>query len=948
MRLLKLLLPFVLSILLTYCSNVPEKDKITLKGEWKIRIDTSDIGIKNQWYRENFSQTLKLPGSLQEQGYGNNIDSSTSWTGSIKGDFFQNPMYKEYRQKEDFKVPFWLNPKKHYKGAAWYQKQVTVPENWEDLRVTLFLERPHWETTVYVDDSKAGVQNSLSTPHEYDLTDYLTPGNNKITIRVDNRLVINVGENSHSVTDHTQSNWNGIAGDLLMKAQPKVYIEDIQIYPDIHKDQAAVEVQLRNESGTLYEGKMTLQAQTKQAEWKRVLEKKSQDIRIEDQKTVKINYPMGEDPQLWSEFDPNLYSMHVQLEEKNREKPTDVDSVTFGMREFGTEDTRFVINHRPVFLRGTLECAIFPKTGYPATDTAEWGRIFRKIKQYGLNHMRFHSWCPPEEAFTAADKEGVYLQVECASWANQGAELGSGLPVDDWIYKESRRIVEEYGNHPSFCMMAYGNEPAGENQQEYLTRFLEYWKNKDSRRVYTSASGWPLIEANQFHVAPQPRIQGWGQELNSVINREQPHTTFNHENFVSKYDVPVIGHEIGQWCVYPDFDEMKKYTGVLKPKNFEIFRDMLKDNHMLDKAEKFHMASGKLQALCYKADIEAALRTPDFAGFQLLDLHDFPGQGTALVGVADPFWDSKDYISPEKYKRFAGETVPLARMPKRVYRNSETFEATLELAHFGQSALINITMNWKIEDANGNILKEDEIPDNNIPYDNCTKIGDIKYDLSKLEKPQKLTLTATFSRFGTNSWDFWVYPAQLDIPDSDDIIVASELTPQVRQSLSQGKKVLLILHDKIKGDKGGNVKVGFSPIFWNTMWTDNQAPHTMGVLCEPEHALFRDFPTEYHSNWQWWDIVTGAQVMNMEDFTKQIDPLIQSIPDYHKNRKLAFAFEGNVGNGKLLVTSIDFTKDLEENLASRQLYYSMLNYMKSEQFAPANAISLENIEKLTN
>ena len=945
MRTLQLIMLVVLSIALIHCSKAPEN--ISLEGEWSLRLDSSDIGIKEQWYNRDFAQTLRFPGSLQEQGYGNDIDSSTNWTGSIQGDFYNDPKYKEYRKEDDYKVPFWLNPEKYYKGAAWYQKQVDIPSDWEDRRIILFLERPHWETTVFVDDKKAGVKNSLSTPHEYDLTELLTPGKHKLTIRVDNRMVINVGENSHSVTDHTQSNWNGIAGDIKLKTKPLVFIENIRVYPDIREDQATVEVDLRNESGEPYEGEISLRARTEQAEWGRVLEKVSQDIQIEDQKTVKVNYSMGDDPQLWSEFTPNLYSMQVSLR-KNEGEVMDADSVTFGMREFKVKDTRFAINYRPIFLRGTLECAIFPKTGYPATDTAAWGRIFRQIKSYGLNHMRFHSWCPPEAAFTAADREGIYLQVECGSWANQGAKIGAGLPIDEWIYKESERIIEEYGNHPSFCMMAYGNEPAGENQQEYLTGFVEYWKNKDSRRVYTSASGWPLIDANQFHVAPQPRIQGWGQELNSVINREKPHTKFNHEDFVSNYDVPVIGHEIGQWCVYPNFDEMKKYTGVLKPKNFEIFRDMLKDNNMLDKAEKFHMASGKLQALCYKADIEAALRTPGFAGFQLLDLHDFPGQGTALVGVADPFWDSKDYISPEEYKRFSGETVPLALMPKRVYRNSETFEATLELAHFGQSALINITMDWKIEDANGNVLKEEKIPGNSIPYDNCTKIGDIQYDLSDLEGPQKLTLTATFSRFGSNSWDFWVYPDQLDMPDSDDVIVASELTPEVRQGLSQGRKVLLILHDKIKGEKGGDVQVGFSPIFWNTMWTGNQAPHTMGILCEPKHPLFNDFPTEYYSNWQWWDIVTGAQVMNMEDFPAQIDPLIQSIPDYHKNRKLAFAFEGNVGEGKLLVTSIDFTKNLEENLASRQLYYSMLNYMESEQFAPANNISLKNIEKLTN
>jgi hypothetical protein len=933
--------------LLVQCSDKPKNRSITLKGEWKLRLDSADSGVKEQWYTKNFSKTLNLPGSLQAQGYGNNIDSTTPWTGDIKKSYFNSIRYKEYQQKGEFKVPFWLNPKKYYKGVAWYQKQVDIPNDWENQKIFLYLERPHWETTVYVNNKEIGSRNSLSTPHQYDLTDSVSPGKNRLTVRVDNRMIVNIGKNSHSITDHTQSNWNGIAGDIKLKAKPLVYIEDIQIYPDISNECATVEIQLRNESVEIYRGKIALKARTKHTERNQVLPRLEQSFQMGESRKIRLNYPMGENPMRWSEFDPNLYSMHVSLY-KNESEPVDTASEIFGMRNFYTRGSRFMINHRPVFLRGTLECAIFPNSGYPPTDTAAWGRIFRTIKRYGLNHMRFHSWCPPEAAFTVADREGVYLQVECASWANQGAKLGAGLPVDQWIYEESRKIVKEYGNHPSFCMMAYGNEPGGKNQKEYLAGFVEYWKNKDNRRVYTSASGWPMIDASQFHVSPQPRIQRWGEGLNSIINKEPPNTTFDHTAFVSQYDVPVVGHEIGQWCVYPDYERMEKYTGVLQPDNFYIFRDMLKDNNMIGRAEKFYMASGKLQALCYKADIEAALRTPDFAGFQLLDLHDFPGQGTALVGVTDPFWDSKDYISAEEYREFAGETVPLAKMKKRLYRNSETFKASLLLSHFGSSALINVSLKWKIENDSGEILKEGEFPGNAIRYDNNQKIGDIEFDLSNLDNPQKLTLTVTLPEHGTNSWDFWVYPDQLDMPQSENILLAEEVNTKVRQSLSRGKKVLMMVHDRVKDDKGGNVKVGFSPVFWNTMWTNNQPPHTMGILCDPDHAVFNHFPTEYHSNWQWWDVVTGSQVMNMEDFPREIRPLIQSIPDYHKNRKLAFAFEGNVGKGKLLVTSIDFTGNLEEKLATRQLYYSMLNYMMSGQFAPNNDISLDTIEKILN
>ena len=92
-------------------------------------------------------------------------------------------------------------------------------------------------------------------------------------------------------------------------------------------------------------------------------------------------------------------------------------------------------------------------------------------------------------------------------------------------------------------------------------------------------------------------------------------------------------------------------------------------------ADSFLLASGKLQALCYKADIEAALRTKNFAGFQLLDLHDFPGQGSAIVGVLNPFWESKGYVTPQEYSEFCNSVVPLARMSKFVFNSGDTLKA---------------------------------------------------------------------------------------------------------------------------------------------------------------------------------------------------------------------------------------------------------------------------------
>jgi hypothetical protein len=383
-----------------------------------------------------------------------------------------------------------------------------------------------------------------------------------------------------------------------------------------------------------------------------------------------------------------VYELTAVLKEAEAEV-TDTFRTAFGMREFTREGRKLLINGQSVFLRGTLECAIFPKTGYPATTEEEWARIFKICRAHGLNHMRFHSWCPPKAAFTAADKAGFYLQVECSSWANQSTTIGDGKPFDQYLYEESERMVREYGNHPSFCMLVYGNEPRGRNQNAFLGDFVTYWKNKDNRRIYTSGAGWPILDVNDYLSTPEPRIQRWGEGLKSIINAEPPRTDYDWSDFVNQHPQPVVSHEIGQWCVYPNFKEIDKYDGPVKARNFEIFRDMLTDQGMAQLADSFLLASGKLQALCYKADIEAALRTPEMGGFQLLDLHDFPGQGTALVGVLDAFWDEKGYITPEAYSRFCNSTVPLARMKKRIFTNAETFAATVEVAHYGEKPLSN-------------------------------------------------------------------------------------------------------------------------------------------------------------------------------------------------------------------------------------------------------------------
>ncbi len=946
---MKKLLYFCLLLTSTSLLAQEIRNSISLEGDWKFRIDSMDVGISEKWFSGSSESTIKLPGSMAENGLGYDITTETEWTGGIKdSSWFTADAFEKYRQPGNLKIPYWLKPVKYYKGPAWYQQEVVIPESWTGKRVVLHLERPHWETTLFINDQMAGSQNSLAVPHEYDISSWLIPGRNRISIRVDNREIVPVGINSHSISDHTQSNWNGIVGDIYLEARNAVSITDIQIFPEIATNSARLAITLDNHTGTTFNGSLELQAISFNAAKTHQAATFNVPFSISaDKQEIEVVYPMGTETMQWSEFSPALYHLDVRIKSTGG---TTLDKLTedFGMREFKADGTRFVVNGHPIFLRGTLECCIFPITGYPPTDQSSWEHVMIRCQEHGLNHIRFHSWCPPEAAFQAADKMGVYLHVECSSWANQGSTLGDGRSIDRFIYEEGDRIMNAYGNHPSFCMMAYGNEPGGKNQAKYLADLLNYWKAKDSRRVYTSGAGWPILPENEYHNGPQPRIQQWGQGLRSIINANPPQTNYDYHEIISAYDVPFVSHEIGQWCVYPDFKEMEKYTGVLKPTNFEIFKETLEEHHMGDQSEDFLMASGKLQALCYKAEIEAALRTPGFAGFQLLQLHDFPGQGTALVGILDPFFNSKGYITPAAFREFCNQTVPLARMEKRIYTNSETFHAEIEMAHFGVEPLNDKSVQCQIRDVSGILIHEVVFQTDEIPVDNNISAGSIAFDLKNITEAGKFRLTVTIENTPySNAWDFWVYPHR-KAADPGQVYITDNLDKKTRKILSKGGSVLLLTHGQVGEGHGKNVKIGFSSIFWNTVWTGGQAPHTLGILCNPDHSLFNDFPTEYHSNWQWWDPVTHSQAMILDQLPAGLRPLIQPIDTWFENRRLGLAFEAKAGAGKIMVCSIDMQEKLDERPVSRHLLNSMLQYMNSPDFNPETEIELELIQEIIN
>ncbi len=929
----------VTSLLSAFQKDDPSQ--ISLAGEWRFQIDSLDKGVAEKWYSKILKDHIHLPGSMTENLKGNDITLKTKWTGSIyDSSWYYNPRMAKYRQPGNIKIPFWLTPPKHYTGAAWYQKDVFIPANWKGGSVMLNLERAHTETTVWFDNVQIDMQNTMVVSQNFYLGAGITPGKHTITLRIDNRIKdINVGQDSHSLTDHTQGNWNGVVGKITLSKVSETYFNDIQVYPDLKNKVAHIKMVINyQDPDKLAVGTVVLSAKSFNTnEVIQVAPITKKVAIVEGHVELDVDLPMGNKILTWDEFNPALYMLTAKL--TTAKGGGEEKQVQFGMREFKAVGKQLEINGRPVFLRGTVNNCEFPLTGYAAMDVAAWDRIFRICKAHGLNHMRFHSWCPPEAAFIAADKAGFYLHVEGPSWANHGTSIGDKKPIDQFIYDETNRMAKVYGNYASFCMMAYGNEPRG-RQEEYLGKFVNYWKAKDSRRIYTGAAvggSWPVIKENEY-MARAGAVRG-------LSWKGLPESTDDFRSGIATFTVPFVVHEMGQWCVFPDFKEIKKYTGVYKAKNFELFQEDLADHNMADQGEQFLMASGKLQALCYKMEIEKELRTPGMGGFQMLSLNDYPGQGTALVGVLSAFWDEKGYISPKQFSRFCNAVVPLARIPKFVYNNNETFTAVTELYNYGANVL-NAKTSWKIRDEQGKVLAEGGTTAKDYAIGNCLPIGNISFALSGISKPSKLNLEVTVN--GTsyaNDWDFWVYPSAQATALKTDIYYTTTLDKQAEDVLNNGGKVFLNAAGKVV--KGKEVVEYFTPVFWNTSWFKMRPPHTLGILCDPKNAAFADFPTDYYSDLQWFDIVNRSQVMLLEDFPKGFKPIIQPIDTWFLNRRLALVFEAKVGKGKLIVSSANLAPDIEGNHpAAKQLFASLQNYMMTDKFNPAYSVDLATVKDI--
>lgn len=923
----------------------------SLAGSWRFALDRAaeqtapnpeiaahlppGDGVAQKWYAQDLPDKIELPGILQAQGYGNDISPATPWVLTLGDAWWKLPpaaLRERFSQPGKTAVPFLAQPPKHYLGVAWYQRDIEIPAGWQGRPVTLFLERAHWETTVWLDEVAFPPEASLVAPHVTALG-VVAPGHHRLTIRVDNRRIVadpannQHGDDSHSTSDALGAAWNGIVGRLELKATSPVWIEDAQVYPDVARKLAHVKVRIGNATGRAGGGQLAIGKVTATATWQ------AEGGRVE------IDAPLGDAAQTWDEFHPALQHLTLKLTGPNAD---DTQGVTFGLREIVARGRDFVLNGRVINLRLTHSGGDFPLTGYPAMEVAGWKKIFRVCQDYGLNGMRFHSWCPPEAAFTAADEMGFYLQPECGLWS----PFSPGSAFTVWLEAETARLLRAYGNHPSFLLLSPGNEPAGHYQQ-VTPPWAAAWYRQDNRRLYSAGTGWadPSQVTGGAQFATLVRYAG-GELRNASGWFGQDYATA-----VAQAGIPILAHEVGQWCAYPDFDVIKEFTGYLRPGNFEIFRAIAADTGVLPFDHAFARASGKFQVACYKEEIEANLRTPGLAGYQLLDLHDYLGQGTALIGVVDAFWKPKSSVTAAEFRRFNQATVPLTRLARRTFTTAETLETPVELYHFGERPLVAPAAFWKIVAADGRVAAEGTWPARDIPIGKNFPLGDLHVPLAKFAAPQSYRLVVGLHNSRVeNDWNFWVYPAAAGEPAAHPAagegVLATRDWDAAAARLAAGGKVLFVPGPGAL-DPARCPPLQRVPVFWNIQMTvrppRNPAPRfdaMLGLWCDAHHPALAEFPTGEACDWQWTPLIDGVPSVNLTGAPASLQPIVAAIDDWNRNWRLGVIFEMQVGPGRLLVSALDVTA-AAPSPGLAQLRRSLLDYMASARFAPTAMLTPE-------
>jgi hypothetical protein len=924
------------------------RDAIALNGTWLFTLDPQDLGIANQWYSHDFDSVIEVPGSWTERGYG---DAPTS----------------HY-------LAGW-NALREYEGAVWYARNLDIPVDWEYKSVELILKGVRCHSSIWLDGNHVGEDESLSVPHRYNLTPFLKLGSSqRLTIRIDNRMVYPLDE-SHLHSEQTATHWGGITGGVELVVSPVPGIKTIQCRPDISQKAFHFEAELNSPAD------LTLVVTITNPETGETF---SNSVPVNGDRGH-VSVQLGAGARLWWDDDPFLYQASIAVKKGNL--TIDALEKRVGLREIAVQGKQILLNGSPLFLRGYVDCCIFPQTGYPVWDIDHYRRQFRIARSYGFNHVRLHSWMPPEPFWDAADECGMLVQTELPNWTLQ-YRSSSEEPLEAvhrFLTHELEHIVEALNLHPSWIMLSNGNELIGPDGHPRLLELVARGKELDSTRLYTDNTGFGQLPAPHRSVDFYIQSCNW-HPPKKIYDAASNDTTEDFSAITAQTDRPLIGHEHGQFTMYVRPSEAEKYTGVLRPTWLESIRETFEAKGITGRIDDYIHASGVHMVRAYKENIERARRTEGLAGIQLLDIRDFPGQGHATTGILDMFWDSKGLIEPELFTRFNSAVVLLMRAASPTFWNNDPIVVDIEVSNFGHEPIAEDVLHWELQDRNGTYQLTGQASSPVAPIGEITRLTRLKIALPPDGRAHGWELSVRLGA-ASNRWHVWSFPypqpedyssigsriteLRNALPNADftdnyggtmlridgqarDVLSASlqlaisdRLSLRLLQYLSDGGCVWLMPDSQQLYDY---VPTRYLPPFWSYLHFPDNVSSVMGMII-PEHPALTGFPHDGVSDWQWYSLVNDSPAICL-DSVPFVQPIVEVIDNFNRAKRLCYAFETRIGQGRLFVSTWRlYDRSVAGHPEARFLFHEIVQYLCSPAFDPAQKLSigqLLGLFKLTN
>lgn len=884
----------------------------SLAGEWHVRL------------LDGGTYSASLPGTLDT----NEIGHEDKLTGKLH----QDENYVENKALTSADVIATRLSRNHtYEGKAVFSRR------WEDdvpggKRLFLQAERAR-VLRLFVDGKEIPAKvGSLSTPYVFEVTDVLGEGA-LIELESDNGyegLPRNDIVYSSAATDETQTNWNGIIGEFGIEVREKTFIEGVRVYPrkEAGDGKWTLDVQVTVDSLDGFDGKIALEFEelgiNKEQDVSCGCGKSSFEVRVDAEVTKEL---------LWDEACGNVMHVSASLGD-------DVYRAGFGVRAFEDIDGHLCLNRRRIFLRSEANCAVFPETGHAPMDVSSWKEIIRTYMGYGVNCLRFHSHCPPEAAFYAADELGVLMQPELSHWNPKDAF--SAPEAAAYYETELREILKVYANHPSFVMLTFGNElQAKEDGMKVAYRLLELCHEIDKTRLFAFSSNAfygekgadeqsDFYTSSSFWDAP---MRATFAGMKGYLNNDYPDAKHDYADTVKEirktFGKPVFSFEVGQYEVLPDFGEIEDFRGVTAPGNLELIKQKVEEKGLLDSWKRRVEATGELALLCYREEIEAALRTKGYSGISLLGLQDFPGQGTALVGMMNSHLKAKPYsfAAPERFRSFLKEALPLVLLDKYTYVDGDSLKAVVKFANYSKGDVTGRLFVRISEGEKALLTKEfDEVT---CRQGELGEVGVIETELmlTDPERSAEITVYVSFAGYD-NFYKIYVYTRASQNPEKPDCVYeCRSLDDKAKEILEEGG-IVFLAPDSTKEALPESVKSSFTTDFWS-VGTFSSQEGTMGLLIDDEHPLFRNYPTKFYPGYQWF-VQSSQRALLLPEGVRSIVTVMDC---YAYLRNMGMLVEYRCKKGRIFVSSMGL-HNLLDYPECRALLTAIYRYLASDEFDP--------------